>query len=79
MMFGIDKKRSKSRKKYRVPEKKLLSLCFFGGAGGGVLGMQIFRHKTQHKKFTILVPLMFVIQLILYSVLLGFLGFWAFF
>lgn len=79
MMFGIDKKRSKGRKKQRVPEKKLMALCFWGGAGGGVLGMQIFRHKTQHRKFTVLVPLMFIIQLVFYSVLLGFLGFWAFF
>lgn len=79
MMFGIDKKRSKVRKKYRISEKTLLRYCFWGGAGGGLLGMQVFKHKTQHKKFTISIPLMFLIQLVLFSVLFGFLGFWAFF
>lgn len=79
MMFGIDKKRSKIRRARRIPERTLIASCFWGGAGGGLLGMQIFKHKTQHKKFTIFVPLLFIIQLVLYSVLLGFLGFWAFF
>lgn len=79
MLFGIDKKRSKMRKKMRIPERTLMGVCFWGGAGGGLLGMQIFKHKTQHKKFTVFIPLMFIIQLILDSVLLGFLGFWAFF
>lgn len=79
MMFGIDKKRSKRRKARRIPERTLMSLSFMGGAGGAFLGMQIFNHKTQHRKFTIFVPLLFIIQLVLYSILLGFLGFWAFF
>ncbi len=79
MLFGIDKKRSKRRKKMRISEKSLMRSCFWGGAAGGLLGMQIFRHKTQHKKFMIFVPVLFIIQLVLDSILLGFLGFWAFF
>lgn len=78
MLYGIDKKKAAS-KKYRIPEKKLMKVCFWGGAAGGLIGMLIFRHKTQHKKFTVSIPVMFVIQLVLYSFILGFLGFWAFF
>lgn len=77
-MFGIDKKRAKKRGK-RISEKSLMRVCFWGGALGAMLGMSIFAHKTKHKKFSISIPVMFVIQLILFSFLLGFLGFWAFF
>jgi uncharacterized membrane protein YsdA (DUF1294 family) len=77
--FGIDKKKSKTDTRNRIPEKKLIKLCVIGGAAGGLIGMQIFRHKTLHKKFTVLVPILFVAELILDSFILGFLGFWAFF
>lgn len=79
VMYGADKKKAKTRKARRISEKALLKVCFFGGAAGGLIGMQIFRHKTLHKKFKILVPLMFAVQLVLDSFILGFLGFWAFF
>ncbi|MDO5399229.1 MAG: DUF1294 domain-containing protein [bacterium] len=79
ILYGSDKKKSQTRKARRISEKSLLKACMLGGAAGGLIGMQVFRHKTLHKKFTILVPLMFAVQLILDSVILGFLGFWAFF
>lgn len=79
IMYGTDKKRSKKKKVRRIPESKLIKVCVFGGAAGGFIGMLLFHHKTQHTKFKIIVPTMFVIQLILDSLILGFLGFWAFF
>ena len=78
LMFGIDKKRAKKRQK-RISEKKIMRVCFWGGALGGIIGMSIFKHKTKQKKFSVSIPVLFMIQLILYSFLLGFLGFWAFF
>ena len=41
--------------------------------------MHVFRHKTLKPKFSVIVPILFVIQLVLHSFILGFLGFWAFF
>ncbi len=76
--FNKDKKNAK-RKARRVSESKLLKICFFGGAAGGLIGMNAFHHKTKHKKFTVGVTIMFIIQLLLWSFALGFLGFWAFF
>ena len=35
----------------------LLGLALLGGSIGAFMGMLIFRHKTRHKKFKILVPL----------------------
>lgn len=77
-LFGQDKASAK-RKQRRIREGKLLKVCFFGGAIGGIIGMNVFRHKTLKKKFSVGVPIMFVLQLILDSFILGFLGFWTFF
>ena len=77
-MFARDKSSAKRREK-RISEKKLMRVCFFGGAIGGIIGMNAFRHKTMKKKFSIGVPILFVLQLILDSFILGFLGFWTFF
>lgn len=76
-LFGQDKANAK-RKQRRTREGKLLKVCFFGGAIGGIIGMNVFRHKTLKKKFSVGVPIMFVLQLILDSFILGFLGFWTF-
>lgn len=77
-LFGVDKASAK-RKDTRVKEKKLFKVCFWGGALGGMLGMNLFRHKTLKKKFSIGVPLLFILQLVFDSFVLGFLGFWTFF
>ena len=50
ILYGADKRRA-VKGKWRVPEKVLLSLSFFGGAIGGVLGMSIFRHKPKKAAF----------------------------
>lgn len=50
---------------YRVSEKNLLSLAFFFGAAGALLSMKIFHHKTQKPVFVLLVPIVFVFQLVI--------------
>lgn len=55
-LYGSDK--WKARKNlWRIPETTLLGLSFLGGCIGALSGMFLFRHKTQHWKFKILVPL----------------------
>lgn len=64
ILYGADK--AKARKgKWRIPEKTLLlfSTCF--GGLGAFLGMKIFRHKTKHTSFKVLVPVFMIIQFIL--------------
>ena len=73
IMFGVDKLLSKAgidlgTVRYtpkRISERTLLTLCFFGGSLGGMLGMLIFRHKTLHLKFRILVPLFLLIWVLI--------------
>lgn len=48
--YGADKSKAK-KGQWRVPEKVLLCLGFFGGAVGAILGMKAFRHKTKHWYF----------------------------
>lgn len=60
--FGIDKYKAR-HDRLRIPESTLLLIAFFGGAIGAYLGMKAFHHKTMHKKFTILVPLLALIHI----------------
>jgi uncharacterized membrane protein YsdA (DUF1294 family) len=58
----IDKQRA-IHKEWRIPEKTLLGISVFGGSIGMLLGMSSFRHKTKHKKFTIGVPFILIMQI----------------
>ncbi|HEX9026304.1 MAG TPA: DUF1294 domain-containing protein [Clostridium sp.] len=60
----IDKQRA-IHKEWRIPEKTLIGISVFGGAIGMLLGMSSFRHKTKHKKFTIGVPFILLMQIFL--------------
>ena len=62
--FGLDKHKAQAGK-WRTPEKTLFLLAIIGGGIGAFLGMQIFRHKTQHKQFVIGIPLIMIVQLAL--------------
>jgi len=61
VLMGVDKYRA-IRGKWRIPERVLLGACALFGALGGYMGMQLFRHKTRHKKFTIGVPMLLAAQ-----------------
>ena len=52
-MYAADKNKAK-KGKWRVPEKVLLLMSFFGGAFGGYTAMLALRHKTkgEHWYFT---------------------------
>ena len=52
----VDKRRA-IRGRWRIPERTLLLLGFFGGAAGELLAMLLIRHKTKHAKFMVLLPL----------------------
>lgn len=50
--------------KWRVSEKTLfMATALFGGLGG-VLGMRVFHHKTQHWYFRVFFPLLLVVQIV---------------
>lgn len=61
VMF-IDKQRA-IKKKWRIREKTLFLIAIIGGSFGGILGMNIFRHKTKHQKFKYGFPIILFIQI----------------
>lgn len=65
--YGYDKYCAK-KGKWRLTEKYLMGLAFYFGGAGAFLGMQIFRHKTKHLQFQILVPAFMVIQAVLWVI-----------
>ena len=64
LMMGADKKRAIQQRR-RIPEKTLLLTALVGGSLGAYMGMQSFRHKTKHLKFSIGLPAMVVLHLAL--------------
>lgn len=65
MVMTVADKQFAIRKKQRIPEKMLLLQAFFGGAIGMYITMHFIRHKTQHKKFMIGLPLIIILHIIL--------------
>ena len=53
------------KKLWRIPEATLLLIAAIGGSLGSLIGMYAVRHKTKHLKFTIGVPLILAVQMIL--------------
>ncbi|MBQ8050379.1 MAG: DUF1294 domain-containing protein [Bacteroidaceae bacterium] len=63
-VFGWDKWKAKNDR-WRTPESTLFLLAIFGGSVGALLGMQVWRHKTQHWSFRLGIPLIILLQVAL--------------
>lgn len=68
-VFGVDKWKAKHDRR-RVPERTLWLLAVLGGALGALIGMQVFRHKTQHRSFRWGVPILLIVQIVLLIILI---------
>lgn len=64
-----DKKRAVKGKR-RISENCLMLLGLFGGAAGEYATMQKIRHKTQHAKFMIGLPLEIFLHIILIALII---------
>lgn len=56
VLMGADKRRAE-KGAWRIPEKVLFGVSFLLGGVGSLVGMFVFRHKTKHASFRILLPL----------------------
>ena len=63
LLMLIDKQKAK-KNRWRIPERTLLGVCAIGGSVGGLLGVFLLRHKTLHKRFSIGIPVMFILHII---------------
>lgn len=68
LLYGMDKWKAKLGA-WRIPEKTLLGVALLGGGLGALLGMQLFRHKTRHLSFRVLIPLFLILHIIIIGLL----------
>ena len=62
----------KARKNlWRIPEWVLFTSAALGGSIGALGGMYLVRHKTKHLSFTVGIPLILAVQIILAVLLLS--------
>lgn len=63
-------KRKARKGVWRIPESTLLGVAFFGGSIGAIAGMYVFRHKIRHIRFSLGLPLILIIQLLILFLIL---------
>lgn len=59
-----DKKKAQKRR-WRIPEKAIFSVAAIGGSLGVLAGMYLFRHKTKHESFTVGIPVLLAVHIVL--------------
>lgn len=62
VVVTIKDKSCAKKGKWRVPEKTLFILSALGGSVAMYITMKAIRHKTQHKRFMIGIPLIMAAQ-----------------
>ena len=67
-LMGIDKWKARHGSR-RIPERVLFLTAALGGSAGALAGMYLFRHKTRHRSFTLGMPLILVLQIVLLALL----------
>lgn len=65
ILFMYIDKRKAMYGKWRIPEKTLIIIAILGGSIGCMVGMKLFRHKTQKIKFVLGYPTILVAELVL--------------
>lgn len=66
VVMSEDKNKARKRRD-RVPERTLFLLAFMGGSLGVLIAMYRKRHKTRHASFRIGIPLLLLLNMVLYG------------
>ena len=70
-LFGIDKWRARNNA-WRISEAALFLVALLGGSVGAKIGMHVWHHKTQHLSFVIGIPMIILLQVVLFVVITRF-------
>lgn len=62
LTMAVDKHRAQTHR-WRVRESAMFLEALAGGSLGVLMGMYLCRHKTRHKRFTITIPILLLVQL----------------
>ena len=64
ILMWLDKRKAKLNH-WRISEKTLFLFAIIGGSMGGIIGMYTFRHKTKKLKFTVGLPVILILEIVL--------------
>ena len=64
ILMIVDKDLARKRKR-RISEANLFTVAILGGSLGSLVGMYMVRHKTKHPKFTIGMPVILCVHILL--------------
>lgn len=64
LIMLVDKEKAKKHR-WRIPESTLLTVAALGGSVGCYAGMRLFHHKTRKPKFSVGIPVIFAVQLLI--------------
>lgn len=64
-LFMLIDKRKAQKNLWRIPERILLGIAICGGSIGTFLGMNTLRHKTKKLKFSLGLPVILALQVLL--------------
>ncbi len=64
LLMHADKQKA-IKNRWRIPERTLLITAILGGSLGVLSGIYIFRHKTRHLKFSVGVPVILAVQILI--------------
>lgn len=63
LIMLADKEKAKKHL-WRIPESTLLTVAALGGSVGCYAGMRLFHHKTRKPKFSVGIPVIFAVQVL---------------
>jgi uncharacterized membrane protein YsdA (DUF1294 family) len=69
IIMGADKYKA-HRHRWRISERSIFILGFIGGGFGVLFGMSVFRHKTKHLKFTLGIPAVVILNIVMFGYIL---------
>ena len=70
LLVMLDKSQAR-RGRRRIPERYFFLFALLFGAAGILTGMYIFRHKTRHASFVFGVPLLLLLNVVIYFFLIN--------
>lgn len=65
LIMGVDKHKAKMGDR-RIPENTLFTFTILGGGVGTIAGMYVFHHKTKKMKFKIGMPLILILEILIF-------------
>lgn len=64
LLMLVDKYKAK-KNLWRIPERTLMGFAAIGGSLGALAGMYLVRHKTKHLQFTVGIPVILFLHVLI--------------